>query len=146
LKQSVLWFTKAAKNGDAYAQTALAYAYEYGNGVQKSPRTAIYWYKQAAEQKYIPAMYNLAQWYSENGKGDMRKAVEWWRKAAKGDHREAQCNLGGAYETGRGIRRSLPQAIRWYRQALKLGDKLAKNNLARIRRTGQAEDSTVWRK
>ena len=65
--------------------------YEYGEGVTQDSRTAIYWYKQAADQGEAGAQYLLGYLY-EAGQGvrqNLETAKEWYGKA---------CDNG--YDTG----------------------------------------------
>ena len=49
-KKAVYWYTKAAKQGDAYAQTNLGVCYEEGMGVEIDQKKAVEWFTKAAEQ------------------------------------------------------------------------------------------------
>jgi hypothetical protein len=59
-------------------------------------------WRQAAEQGYAEAQYNLGVMYA-NGEGvpeDDTEAVKWYRKAAEQGLAKAQYNLGGRYDFG----------------------------------------------
>ena len=49
VKMAVVWFQKAANQGNAMAQYQLGVCLENGIGVVKDEREAIEWYKKAAE-------------------------------------------------------------------------------------------------
>ena len=50
---------KQAEQGEASAQCNLGYCYEYGEGVRKSQKEAIKWYKKSAKQGDETAIQNL---------------------------------------------------------------------------------------
>ncbi len=79
------WMLKAAEQGLASAQHAMAGRYRGGLGVPRDIDKAIKWYGKAADQGYTPSMYSLGLMY-ESGHvvpGDTEKALYWFRLAAK---------------------------------------------------------------
>ena len=67
-----------------------------GQGVPQDYKTAVKWYRLAAEQGYVRAQYNLGLMYA-NGQGvpqDYKTAVKWFRLAAEQGNADAQYNLG----------------------------------------------------
>lgn len=52
---------KAAEQGDAVAQSTLAWCYDTGNGVGIDPAEAVKWYGKAAEQGYEAAKAALKE-------------------------------------------------------------------------------------
>jgi len=42
---------------------------------------------------------------------DETKAAEWWSKAAAQGHAAAQCDLGWAYDNGRGVPKDTSKAV-----------------------------------
>ena len=61
----------------------------YGEGVEKDQAFAAAWYRSAAEQGELSAMYNLGLCYLQ-GTGtarDTKTAVAWFEEAAKRGHR-----------------------------------------------------------
>jgi len=84
---------------------------------------AVKWYRQAAEQGYAQAQYNLGVMYY-NGRGvkqDDFEAVKWYRKAAEQGDADAQANLGSAYGAGRGVRQDYAEAVKWVKKAAENG-------------------------
>ncbi len=68
-------------------------------------KTAVKWYRKAAEQGFSSAQFNLGLMY-DNGQGvprNNKEAVKWYRKAAEQGFSEAQFNLGNMYSDGRGV-------------------------------------------
>ena len=96
LRQANAWVRKAAENGDQTAQFGLGVVYENGRGVQKNLAQSITWYRKAAEQGYSEGLVAIQ------------------RLAESGDP-FAQIGLGGMYESGSGVSKSLERAIDWYR-------------------------------
>ena len=78
------WF-KDAEFGNAKAQYELGMRFFNGDGVEKSEKEAVKWWRQAAEQENAAAQYMLGFCY-EYGFGyrcDKQKAEKWYRKSAK---------------------------------------------------------------
>ncbi len=136
----------SAENGDAEAQFELGCNYDAGDGVEKDPAKAVYWYRKAAEQGHARAQFNLACSYA-NGEGveaDQYQASYWFRKAAEGGFVKAQFNYGVRCANGTGVTMDPAEAVQWYRKAVEQGDVSAKNNLGLcyIDGTGVAKDIT----
>jgi len=72
-------YSQLAKEGDATAQTSLAFMYQNGQGCEKNDKAALELYTLAAEAKQPYALFNLGILY-ENGIGgvqhDQFKAFE----------------------------------------------------------------------
>ena len=84
-KQSIRWFTVAAKQGYPTAQFNLGVMFARGLGVARDRVTALKWFKLAAEQGNVNAQFNLAQAYAK-GAGtslDLEAALRWYSTAAK---------------------------------------------------------------
>ena len=81
------WF-KEAEFGNAKAQYELGMRFFNGDGVEKSEKEAVKWWRQAAEKENAAAQYMLGFCY-EKGYGveqNKAEAVKLYRKAArKGD-------------------------------------------------------------
>lgn len=83
-----------AKQGNAAAQTSLAFLYDYGQGVPQNYKTAVKWYTLAAEQGDSTAQYNLGFMHAE-GHGVIQDSVlahMWWNIAASQGNEDAQKN------------------------------------------------------
>jgi uncharacterized protein len=79
-RTAVEWYTKAAEQGNAPAQSNLGLMYANGQGVVKNERTAVEWWQKAAEQGNAPAQHNLGLTYAL-GNGvvkNMKTAYFWW--------------------------------------------------------------------
>ncbi|WP_319025293.1 tetratricopeptide repeat protein [Acidithiobacillus ferridurans] len=60
-RNAVFWSRKAAIQGDPLAEFVMGEVYYYGNGVPKSDRIALYWYKLAVAQGYQGAQAMLTK-------------------------------------------------------------------------------------
>ena len=135
---AVQWFRKAAEQGHARAQEALANAFYNGNGVEKNVTEAVRWWKKAAEQGYAGAQSNLGICYAD-GEGvekNPAEAARWYRKAAEQGLADAQFNLGVCYRAGDGVETNAAEAVRWCRKAAEQGLAEAQNNLGNCYRDG----------
>ena len=73
------------------------------------------WYREAAEQGYRAAEFNLGLMYAR-GSGvpqDYPEAVKWFSSAAEQGHPAAQLNLGIAYARGQGAVQDVVVALMW---------------------------------
>ena len=128
---ALLEWRPLAEQGHAKAQYNLGVMYDFGRGVSKDYKQAVYWYKKAAEQGIAEEQYNLGVMY-DFGKGvaeDDTQAVYWYRKAAEQGNVQAQYNLGVMYRNGQGVTEDDTQAVYWYRKAAEQGHALAQINL-----------------
>ena len=65
------------------------------------------------------------------------QAAVWYRKAAEQGQASAQCDLGSAYASGRGVPRDDAAAARWWRQAAEQGNMLAQRGLSQLYEAGR---------
>jgi tetratricopeptide (TPR) repeat protein len=104
-----------ADKGKAWAQSHLAYAYKFGEGVEQSYEKAIEYLTLAIQQDDPNAMFDLARMY-EQGEGVIKpieQAIELYTQAAKQGHASAQTNLGCMYVNGEGVDQSFELAREW---------------------------------
>ena len=59
--EAIMWYRKAAAQGDSCGQFNLGWCYENGTGVAQNYEKAINWYRQAAEQGNTDAQDKLKQ-------------------------------------------------------------------------------------
>ena len=93
---AMVFFRKAADQGNASAQFSIGRMYYSGQGVPKDDVQAVQWYRKAADQGYAVAQIFLGGMYRD-GQGvpqDYALAVQWQRKAADQGNDLAQTNLG----------------------------------------------------
>jgi TPR repeat protein len=94
--EAMRWYRMAADQGDAAAQTNIAWLYQNGWGVEQDYGEAMRWYRMAADQGYAPAQNNIG-WLYKNGRGvaqDYSEAMRWYRKAADQGSATAQDTVG----------------------------------------------------
>jgi TPR repeat protein len=116
-------YYRKAKNGDASAQTNLAYSFQTGNGVVQNYSEALNWYLKATEQGEAKAQNNLGVMYG-TGYGvekDNYEAVKWYRMAAEQGYAPGQYNLGVKYGNGDGVEKDVYEEVKWYRKAAEQG-------------------------
>lgn len=100
-------------------------------------KSAVEYYRKAAEQNYAAAQNSLGYAYA-NGQGvpvDGQQALAWYRKAADQGLAAAQNNLGAMYAKGQGVQQDAQQAAAWFGKAAKQGLLSAQTNLAAIQGT-----------
>lgn len=125
-------FNREANAGDAYAQYYLGMINELGQGVSKNTTRALYWYRKAAEQKHLAAMYNLAGFYFSGIEmpQNYQRAFELYLDAAKLGLSEAQNRVGYMYHMGYYAQKNDREAFRWFLSSAKQGNRLSQNNVA----------------
>ncbi|VAW56201.1 hypothetical protein MNBD_GAMMA07-2441 [hydrothermal vent metagenome] len=108
-----------AKRGSAPAQFKLGLMYEAGLGTKTSTVLANSWFKQAARQKYKPAINRIT--YLKIKKTGFKDTDLKWLKNLKRDallHQgEALFLLGLMYSEGTGVEKSLTRALSLLREA-----------------------------
>lgn len=133
------WFTKAAAQGDAAAQSNLGYMYATGTGVDADDTTAAGWYRNAAQSGLPRAQAALALFY-EKGRGveaDQTEALRWYQTAAQSGLPAAQIRLGQLQAAGQTDIADAQQAAQWVAMAAGAGDKAALQWLETAARNNQ---------
>ena len=125
--EAVKWYSKAANQGVAEAQSKLGYCYYEGIGVAKNYEEAVKWYSKAANQGDIEScvMTGLCYGYLN----DFSNAVYWFRRAAEQDHPGGMYLLGLMYNYGRGVSQDINLAISWMKKAAQKGQQDAQKFL-----------------
>ena len=120
-----IWLS-LAEEGVAEAQYNLGYSLDTGEGLEKTPALALFWYACAASQGHIKAMFRLGHLFDADSvlKELVNAAVSaaWYQKAAELGHPRAAAFLGFDFENGEGVEKSLEEALKWYRIAAEHGD------------------------
>ena len=148
-KSAVIWYVKAAEQGDQKAIAwlidqgergnsvvyyQLAILYESGRGVDKNKKKAFNYFMRAAEVGIAEAEFKVG-YYFENGiamQGDLDDARDWYLKAAIQNNGPAKYRLGYLYELGHFGKADFKKAYRWYFSAAKDGDINAQFALAAL--------------
>ena len=84
-KTAMKWYTLAAEQGDASAQSNLGWMYNQGKGVPQDDKTALKWWRLSAEQGDAGAQNSLGGMYRK-GTGvlqDHKTAAKWYKLAAE---------------------------------------------------------------
>lgn len=131
-KRAITCFKRAAKSGDAEAQTYLGFMYCNGKGVKKDTLIAINMYNRAIAKNFERAMVQLGNMYLE-GNGvtkNLPKAFEMYNKAADLKYDSAMYIVGLCYEDGMGVTRDSIKAFNYFNQASVAGNKQGHERLA----------------
>ncbi|RGB28878.1 kinase-like domain-containing protein [Rhizophagus diaphanus] len=118
------YFEFLAKKNIAMGQVKIGYLYKR----IKRHQDAIYWYKIAAENGNLMAMYNLAIKYIDDLE-DYENAIKLLEKSAEGEYLEAINALGYCHEYGFGTMINPKKAEELYTKAAKLGYSRSAYNL-----------------
>ena len=153
--KAVFWSRKAAIQGDPLAEFVMGEVYYYGNGVPKSDRIALYWYKLAVAQGYQGAQAMLTKVRQEiAAQVELRDHTQ---AVARDAQRPAGASsstsltakeqnlLGYAYYIGQGKPKNYEKAVYWYRKAAAQGDAGAENNLGVAYNYGNGVDKNFSR-
>jgi len=137
-KQAVQKLTPLATSGNALAQYRLGMLYYHGQGVTEDEKMAIYWWKKAAAQGNVEAMFQLGSAFlfgSQTAKfvpDPDREAAMWYFQAASAGHVEAQYHLGLLFLAGKGVIESRQESARWLQKAAAQGHAEAKKALSSL--------------
>ena len=102
--QALIWYRKAAEQGEAFAQHNLALMYQNGLGVPQDYAQALIWYRKAANRGVAAAQHNLG-WMYQNGQGvprTMRRPPCGTERPQPGGRRRA-AQSGVMYGKGQGV-------------------------------------------
>ena len=118
------WIEKSALNNYADAQFELGKIYFHGYlNCKQDYEKGFYYFKLAADQGHISAIFNVASCY-DVGKGvkqDKSKAVSYYKLAAVDGDANANFNVGYCYYFGIGVEKDFKQAVEWLRKAADKG-------------------------
>ena len=101
----------------------------------KNYKTALEYYKKAAELGNDKAMYYIGSIYycgHKNIPKDYNEAMKWYKKAAEFGYAYAMTAIGLMYESGYGVNQDYNKAIEWYKKAANLCDVVAEKALERL--------------
>jgi len=79
-------------------------------------KTAIKWFRLAADQGHEEAQYKLGEmyFYGYGYISDYKEAVKWYRLSAEQGHSSAQEMLGVMYKNGKGVTTDYVKAHKWF--------------------------------
>ena len=156
-EQATFWYEVVAENGHEQAQYQTAElefhkavaaesvaASVKGEGTKFNDykehlKKAVTWYRAAAEQGHVEALYALGRLFAsgEGVRRDYDEAVRFYRAAAEKGHAEAVFYLGLMHHAGLGGEKNLPAAIEHYEKAADEGVSGALYYLANCYRFGE---------
>jgi TPR repeat protein len=119
--QAMLWFRRAADQGNPGAMTEVGRMYAQGLGVTQDPQEALRWFLRAAADGYAPAQTNVGiLYFSGIGvKQDISAGIAWLLKAEAKGEPSAKVSLGLAYLSGVGVEKNERRAIGLFQKAAK---------------------------
>jgi TPR repeat protein/beta-lactamase regulating signal transducer with metallopeptidase domain len=135
--KALKWISKAAEQGNAKGEAALASLYLAGFAVPPNGAAAVTWMRKAAQQGLERAQCSLAVMYDQ-GTGvarDHTEAARWYRGLVVSTDRGgivqdwARTKLAILYETGDGVPRDDDEAVTWLRGAADHGYPFAETKL-----------------
>ncbi len=127
--------------------------YQYGRALHKGGfyENALKWYRKAADEGHVFAMYRLGIIYDDGEivEKDVAQALKWNRKAADKGNADAMYNIGVIYsfdETGQFLEnahKDIAQALKWFRKAADKGNADAMYNLGVIYESGESGQKDI---
>ena len=123
-------FVSAAEKGLANAQSRLGYMYAEGLGVTQDSEKSEHWYRMAANQGDIDAMFSLGNIYY-GIRNDFNTAFHYYSDAADAGDAEAQLSLAYMYLRGEGVEQDYEKAFKWTEKSAEQGLAQAQNELGR---------------
>jgi TPR repeat protein len=136
VRQALYWYRRAAEQGAANAQFTLGVMYANGQGVHRDEALAVEWYRRAAGAGRCQRPEQPGRHVRDRpGRAAGRRAGGVLvRLAAEQGHALAQYNLGGMYNSGRGVARDSVRSYMWMLLAADAGDPAASANKAIVAR------------
>ncbi len=132
-------YSSLAEDGNADAQTSLAYMHQQGQGCEINDEKSLELYTKASEAKQPFALFNLAILYSSGVGGvkhDQFKAHDLFMEAATREVAPAMYEVGLMLERGLGCVQNYSEAAFWYEEGAKRGHIESFNNLGVLYKEG----------
>jgi hypothetical protein len=111
----------------------------YRSGGQANDALAVYWFRRAAEQGYLPAWTELC-WHFEHGRGlprEVQGAAQCYRRTAEQGEAKAQWRVGLMYAGPHGTAADYAVAADWARKSAEQGHPWGQSLLAALYRYGR---------
>jgi TPR repeat protein len=83
---------RAGRRGDPNVFVNLGYAYDVGQGIRKSRRRALRWYRLAVSRGEAAAALNIGTVYRD--RGDVIRSLKWFSRAVRMGHPGANLEVG----------------------------------------------------
>ena len=113
-----------AEKGHAKSQFRVGARYDFGKDVEKDLDKAIEWYRKAAEQDYVDALFNLGE-IAINKEGNHynpREAKGYFERAAELGDKEAFSRLGALHFWGQGTKIDYSKALECFMESKEFPD------------------------
>ena len=128
--EAVIWFRKAADQGDMVSEARLGTIYLNGaKGVAPDKAQATIWLQKAAEQGDVLSAFTLGNVYAPT---DHAQAIAWFRKAADLGSLGAELILAKDYSVGYLVAKDEAQGMFWYHKAAERNSGEAQYSLGTI--------------
>jgi len=132
-------YSQLANEGNADAQTSLAFMHQNAQGCEVDDQKTLELYTQASQKKQPYALFNLGILYA-NGLGgvehDLFKAHELFMEAATREVPPAMYEVALMLERGLGCAQNYSEAAFWYEEGAKRGHLKCFNNLGVLYKDG----------
>jgi TPR repeat protein len=128
--EALRWYSKAAEQGDAFAQVSLGVMYANGICTPRNPVIAVAWFRQAANQGDAMGQYYLGVsfYYGRGANPNKSEAARLFLASAEQGLASAQYDIGTMYAVGEGVPTSDTEAYFWLNLAAAQGHPRAKEN------------------
>ena len=127
-KTALMFYHKAAEQGDKRAEFQIGLAYFNGDAGTKDYKKALKWFKKAADHGHVKAqvMVGVMHFFGDGIEKNYKTAIEWYKKAAKNGSKDAKSRLSYLYLYGvHGVKKNIAEGVRLVRES---GD----NNLGNL--------------
>lgn len=125
---AVMWFRRAADQGNHIAQCNLGQAYLNGDGVEQDNDKAWFWFNESMKGNYVPAYISMGDLY--DGIEDYENAAKYYRHGVDKGSSMAMIRLADLYENGYGVSLDKRKAFDLYNKAAEMGDAYGYYSLA----------------
>lgn len=139
------WFSMAAEQEDAWAQSQVAQLYHHGLGVEQDYNKAFALFLKAAEKGEPRAKQYVGEGY-DFGRGtvkDIGKAIYWYEQAGAEGDGLAYNNIGCFYQDGDGVEQDYRKAFEYFLKAANMGNPAGQGNLAYCFGIGQGVEENL---
>lgn len=133
INEAILWYKKAAKQGDEDAQLSLANIYKNVASV-KDDKAALEIYTQLAKAGNLYAQKTVAYSYmqGEGASKDYKEAMYWFLKAQEQGDANSCGAIGWMYASGNGVEKDLNKALTWLKKGIDRNDTYSKEQYANV--------------
>lgn len=143
IKEAILWYKKAAQQGDVNAQLNLAYLYGKVDSVKDNKAAFEINLKLAkAGNRYAQRALGYSYIMGEGTPKDYKQAMHWLYKAQEQGDAYSCGAIGWMYESGFGVEENLTKALEWFKKGAARNDKYSKDSLVNLEKKIKNLDET----